>query len=105
MKIRKYLYLKLISALILIALALCVIFVFVDIMKDMEIGSGNAVIENMENVLKRGAAACYAAEGAYPPTAEYLINNYCVGVDLDRYAVFYEIFSENIMPEITVVER
>ena len=58
----------------------------------------------LELALKRGAAACYAVEGAYPPDLDYLCENYGVSYDKDRFAVFYEIFAENLMPEITAVE-
>ncbi|MBR7142199.1 MAG: hypothetical protein IKD06_01520 [Clostridia bacterium] len=65
----------------------------------------HAAAANLEQALRRGAAACYATEGAYPPSAAYLIQHYGIAVDTERYAVFYEIFAENLMPEITVVER
>ena len=58
----------------------------------------------LEDSLRRAAVACYAAEGIYPPTVSYLEEHYGVQIDRTRYAVFYEIFAENLMPEITVVE-
>ena len=58
----------------------------------------------LEDSLRRAAVACYAAEGIYPPTVSYLEEHYGVQIDRARYAVFYEIFAENLMPEITVVE-
>lgn len=59
----------------------------------------------LEENLRLAAVACYAAEGIYPPDAEYLAEHYGVALDGERYTVFYEIFAENIMPQITVVER
>jgi len=59
----------------------------------------------LEDALRRAAVACYAAEGIYPPTVEYLQEHYGVQVDETRYAVFYEIFADNLMPEITVLEK
>ncbi len=59
----------------------------------------------LENALRRGAVACYAAEGIYPPDAAYLAEHYGVQIDEERYCVFYEIFADNLMPEITVLER
>jgi hypothetical protein len=96
--------LRIIFTLGVMLFAVLIIFCFVSLSRNADERSERAVIENMETVLRRGAAACYASEGAYPPNAEYLIERYCVGIDLNRYAVFYEIFSENIMPTITVVE-
>lgn len=58
----------------------------------------------LERSLRLAAVACYAAEGAYPPGPGYLQEHYGVQINEERYAVFYEIFAENMMPEITVVE-
>ena len=61
--------------------------------------------QQLEDALRRGAVACYAVEGVYPPTLEYLTEHYGVQIDEDRYTVFYEIFADNLMPEITVLEK
>lgn len=61
--------------------------------------------QQLEDALRRAAVACYAAEGVYPPDVDYLIDHYGISFDAERYAVFYEVFAENLMPEITVVER
>ena len=61
--------------------------------------------QQLEEALRRGAVACYAAEGIYPPDLEYLTEHYGVQVDEERYAVFYEVFASNLMPDITVLER
>ena len=44
-----------------------------------------------------------AIEGRYPPSVEYLEENYGVQIDHDKYNVFYDGFASNIMPEITVI--
>lgn len=59
----------------------------------------------LETALRRGAAACYAAEGIYPPDLDYLKTHYGLQIDENRYRVCYEIFAHNLMPEITVLER
>lgn len=56
----------------------------------------------LENNLRRAAVQCYALEGIYPPSVEYLSKNMGIAVDLDKYNVFYEGFASNIMPQITV---
>ena len=61
--------------------------------------------QQLETALRRAAVACYAAEGVYPPTLEYLSEHYGLRIDEDRYIVFYEIFAENLMPDITVLEK
>lgn len=67
-------------------------------------GSAAESRDRLEDALRRASVTCYASEGVYPPTLAYLKEHYGVQVDEDRYAVFYEAFAENLMPEITVVE-
>ena len=62
-------------------------------------------LRTAEQAVRRAAVSCYALEGAYPATYESLKERSGVAVDEEKYAVFYEIFASNIMPEITVVER
>ena len=49
--------------------------------------------------------ACYAAEGAYPTSLDYLKERYGVQIDEERYTVYYSAFAENLMPDITVLEN
>ena len=42
-------------------------------------------------------------EGRYPESIQYLIDNYGIQVDFDKYAVSYEIFAENIKPRVKVI--
>ena len=41
---------------------------------------------------------------AYPESYEYLKEHYGAMVDEENYAVFYEVFASNIMPDITVIQ-
>lgn len=74
-------------------------------MEDLSSGYAREGRQQLENALRRSAVACYAAEGIYPPTLEYLTEHYGVQIDTDRYRVYYEIFAENLMPSITVLEK
>lgn len=58
-----------------------------------------------EQAVRQAAVGCYSLEGAYPASYESLKEKTGLAVDEERYAVHYEIFASNIMPEITVVER
>ena len=68
-------------------------------------GSREAGRQQLEETLRRTAVACYAAEGFYPPSVDYMVQHYGLQYDEDTYRVHYEIFASNLMPEITVVER
>ena len=59
----------------------------------------------MEDTLRRAAVACYAAEGIYPPDISYLEEHYGIQIDKDRFAVYYDVFASNLMPDITVIEK
>lgn len=65
-------------------------------------GNREAGRQQLEDALRRAAVACYAAEGIYPPTVDYLETHYGIQIDRRQYHVFYEIFAENLMPQITV---
>ena len=59
----------------------------------------------LEMAIRRATVACYATEGIYPPTLDYLKQHYGIQIDKNRYSVFYEIFADNLMPEITVLVK
>lgn len=59
--------------------------------------------QQLETALRKAAVACYAAEGAYPPTLEYLTGHYGIQINNALYSVHYEVFADNLMPEITVL--
>lgn len=58
-----------------------------------------------EESIRRAVITCYAIEGSYPPSYDYIKENYGLSIDEGKYDVFYSIFASNIMPDITVLER
>lgn len=61
--------------------------------------------ESLEKALKRGVLECYALEGHYPESLDYLVDNYHIIYNEDEFDVKYEIFASNIMPTITVIQK
>ena len=61
--------------------------------------------EQLEKALRRSAAACYAAEGIYPPDLAYLEEHYGIQIDRRHYTVVYDAFASNLMPDITVLNN
>lgn len=59
----------------------------------------------LEDAIRRGCAACYAAEGRYPQSLDDLKERYGLQIDEEHYAVFYEPYGSNLMPNFTVLER
>jgi hypothetical protein len=56
-----------------------------------------------EESIRRAAVQCYALEGFYPPTLDYLTRRYGVRVDAARYFVDYRYVAANLVPDITVL--
>lgn len=60
--------------------------------------------EILQEAVQRATVQCYAIEGMYPPDVKYLEENYGVVIDHDKYAVHYEVFAANILPDIKVID-
>ena len=59
--------------------------------------------ESLRRAVTRASVQCYAIEGRYPPSVEYLEEHYGIVIDRDRYHVFYDGWASNVMPDITVL--
>lgn len=66
--------------------------------KQRELAAVKSTIEN-------GVTMCYAIEGAYPESVDYLAENYGLIYDKDKYIVYYDRFADNIRPTVSVLER
>lgn len=62
-------------------------------------------INLLRQAVNRTAVECYSVEGIYPPSVEYMEENYGLNYDHSKYFVFYDIFASNIMPTIEVYEK
>ena len=95
----------LLPRLLRVAAVLAILLCFSFWLKDLDSRQREAGRQQLENALRRSVVACYAAEGIYPPNLEYLQEHYGLQIDKTRYRVYYEVFANNLMPEITVLER
>ena len=66
--------------------------------------SGEAQTEFVTDAVHNAALTCYAVEGAYPTSLEYLRSHYGRAYDQSRYLVRYDSFGSNLMPDISVTE-
>ena len=66
--------------------------------------SGAAQTEFVTKAVHNAALTCYAVEGAYPTSLEYLRAHYGLAYDQSRYLVRYDSFGSNLMPDISVTE-
>lgn len=91
--------------LVLPVAAVLALTLFAGAMDSLTVGRSLEDRRQLEQALRRGCVACYAAEGAYPTDLEYLKEHYGVQVDEERYTVVYSPVAPNLMPDITVLER
>lgn len=60
---------------------------------------------NLENALQRGITQCYAVEGTYPESLDYLKEHYGITYDEDVFFVDYKASGANILPDVTIIEK
>ena len=65
--------------------------------------TGSREEETLKKAVTRASVQCYAIEGRYPPSVEYLEENYGVQINRKKYNVFYDGFASNVMPEINII--
>ena len=61
--------------------------------------------ENLERVLEQSVTLCYALEGSYPESLDYLRNHYGIRWDEERFLVDFEPVGSNLPPDVTVLAR
>ena len=84
--------------------AIVVLLFFSTVFSNLDSGKHNEDKKQLETAVVKAAVSCYALEGAYPPSIDYLIRNYHLQIDPARFAVMYEFTASNLMPDITVLE-
>ena len=60
--------------------------------------------ESLEKAINRDIAFCYAIEGAYPESLDYLKENFALTYDEDLFFVDYRLLASNIYPDVTIIE-
>ncbi len=71
--------------------------------------SGRSTIEkqqeSLEDAISRDIVQCYAIEGMYPPSLEYMEQHYGLVYDKDTFFVDYQPIAANLYPDYTVILR
>lgn len=61
--------------------------------------------KSLESAIRRSVAQCYAVEGTYPPSLDYLKEHYGLIYDAEKFYIDYTAIGSNIMPDITILPR
>ena len=56
-------------------------------------------------MLEQSVTLCYALEGSYPESLDYLQNHYGIRWDEERFLVDFEPVGSNLPPDVTVIAR
>ncbi len=71
--------------------------------------SGRSTIEkqqeSLERAISRDIVQCYAIEGMYPPSLEYMEEHYGLTYDSDTFFVDYQPIAANLYPHFTIILR
>lgn len=104
-RMKRHGWADLLRGLLLPVIAAAALLMFAAALNSLDQGRAEEDMRQLEETLRRGCVACYAAEGVYPADLEYLQTHYGVQIDEERYTVRYSVFAENLMPDITVLEN
>ena len=100
---KKSVWPALLRGLLLPVACVAVLVFFSTALDSLNSGHEEEDLRQLEEALRRGCVACYSSEGIYPPNLDYLKERYGVQVDESRYTVMYDVFADNLMPDITVL--
>lgn len=57
----------------------------------------------LKDAIDNAVVGCYATEGRYPESLDYLVENYGIQIDKERYVVIYDAFADNVRPRVQVI--
>lgn len=61
--------------------------------------------EVLKQAVNRGIAHCYAIEGSYPESLQYLKDHYGLTYNEENFFVDYQVLGSNILPDVTIIDR
>ena len=61
--------------------------------------------DSLSDALNRDILHCYAVEGYYPPSLDYLKEHYGLTYDEDLFFVDYQPVASNMRPEVTILTK
>jgi len=87
------------------AIFLLLVFSIIIFMDNYQDNIENEGLIYLNKSIEVSINSCYGTEGKYPSNLEYLIDNYGLVINENKYIVYYETFGSNIRPNIKVIKR
>lgn len=88
---------------IFILIALCAVFIFCFAPAMWNRRAEKERVRLLSEGIRRAAVQCYALEGFYPPSLDYLMRHYGIEPDETHCLINYQYVASNLMPEISVI--
>lgn len=82
-----------------------VCFLFLNSVQHLSRASRQHQKEALEAAVQQGIAYCYALEGSYPESLDYLKEHYGLHYNEDLFFIDYRLQGGNIYPDITIIEQ
>jgi len=58
----------------------------------------------LEEAIMRASVHSYAVDGHFPESLDYIVETFGIFIDTTRFVVHYEVFAQNLLPDIRVFE-
>ena len=88
---------------------LVALLLFVVVVCAAYFGAKSAIAEqsarSMRSAILNTALQCYAIEGAFPASLDYLEDHYGLVINDKDYLITYECYADNVSPSVVVVPR
>lgn len=85
----------------IVLFVVCFIFFYVAIANVSSDVDENEV-QTLKKAIDKAITTCYAIEGTYPESIEYIEENYGVVIEHDKYVVVYDLLGPNVKPNVIV---
>ena len=88
-----------------VALFLIVFLLFIFSLSNISKKTSEQRSEILQQSISRSIAHCYATEGRYPESLDYLVEHYGIHYDKNEFFVDYQTLGENIFPDVTIIHK
>ena len=88
-----------------IVVVVALLFLINKALGDLSGTQSDEQIQISQDAIIKAAVQCYALESSFPTGLQYLVDNYGVKLDYDKYNYHYVALGENLVPDVKVIAR
>ena len=86
-----------------IAVFIGILLIFMNTVRGMEDGNVRQQKDALTNALNKSIVHCYATEGFYPPSLQFIKDHYQVTYNEEMFYVDYQPLGSNMLPDVTII--